>query len=291
MERYTAPGKQAFRDLLLSIARHDGLSTYGTLWGTGIDSRMFAAAGLDVLACEIDRAKHEAMRSDAEAFGYRAFARRASKMIEHRDMFYADFCGTPTPENFRELRQIASKVDRLLAVSLSTDHMRHPEMQGEAVYGTLPAWLTFATDFTLEYFGRYQRNERGLVMWTAVLRRAEGKGNWHPVQPVQIAYSIEERDYWASFRLYSTALLPHRQRPRNKREKAADHLRYQARRPERSTSACQVCGRIFIRLGGPQRYCSDGCRLPAQAAQRKRVHASWYLKKKAAVSGTAAEAV
>lgn len=205
---YDSDGKQAFRSLLLELAKRDGLKTYGTFWGTGIDSRLFAAEGFDVTAAEVVRDKHEAMREDAERYGYSAFCGNARRLDQRFDMFHADFCGNASPGNFRTLRAISEMVDRWLAVTLSPDHQLDPSMQGEAASYTVPAWLVGASDFTLEYLVRYLRNDDGQTMWAAVLQRRHGQGNAHRIAPVQIAWSIRQRrdgssTYWASNRMYT----------------------------------------------------------------------------------------
>ena len=227
---YESEGKQAFRELLLSLARHSGCRTYGTFWGTGIDSRLFASAGFDVMAAEVVRAKHEAMEADAATGGYRAFHGRAGKMSERFDMFHADFDGGPSPANFREVRRIAVITDKWLAVTLSMDHQRDEAMMGESAFYTIPAWLTGASGFTLEYLSRYKRNGYGQVMWVALLRPRLGKGTSHQVLPLQIAYSIGERGYWSSRAFYATGLMHHRYSPRNEREKETGRRYYQAHR-------------------------------------------------------------
>ena len=287
---YQAEGKQGFRDLLLALARQTDIQTYGTFWGTGIDARMFSAAGLDVVAAEIVRAKHLRASCDADMHGYRVHLGRAGRLTERFGMFHADFDGGPSPSNFREVKRLAAITDRWLAVTLSMDHQRDESMMGEAAFYTIPAWLTGASGFTLEYLSRYKRNRFGQTMWVGILQRREGKGTAHQVLPVQIAYSIGERGYWASRRLYERGLLRHRYSPRNQREKASDNARYMARR-QRKVAVCRVCFGEFVRLGGPQVYCSDACRLPFQRKQRRYTVRKSYERKLAAVSGTTAEAI
>lgn len=199
--QYLSAGKQEFRELLRSVAISDELRTFGTFWGTGTDSALMSAAGLDVIACEIIQAKHEALAAHADQYGYRAWPGRAGRLTERREMFHADFDGGPSPHNFRELRRISEITDRWMAVTISLDHLRDESMMGEAAFYTIPAWLTGATGMTLEYLSRYTRNRLGQVMWTALLQRKTGKGTRHQVLPIQIAYSIGERGYWAS-RIY-----------------------------------------------------------------------------------------
>lgn len=292
MPTYEAPGKQDFRELLLALARLSDVRTYGTFWGSGIDSRMFSVAGLQVTAAEIVRAKHDALSYDALMHGYRAHLGRAGRLAEPVGMFHADFDGGPSPRNFREVRRIAAITDQWLAVTLSMDHLRDESMMSEAAFYTVPAWLTGASGFTLEYLGRYKRNRFGQVMWVAVLRPGTGKGEWHPVQTIQVAYSLGDRGYWASRRMYETGLMRHAYGPRNEREKAGDRARYEARAKVRNRSECVVCGSEFWRTGGPQRYCSDACRLPMQKARRVAYHHDWYEARKAlAVQSTASEAL
>lgn len=211
--RYDTEGKQTFRDLLFRVCEQAGIQSYGTLWGGGTDARMGVEHGLRVIAAEVDRSLHPALLEDARQHGYEAFPRRAGKLVDHVDMFHADFCGNASPSAFRELGRIATITNAWLAVTLSPDHQLNPAMQGEAAAFTIPAWLTGATGFTLEYLSRYQRNTYGQTMWTALLQRRNGRGNSHRVQPLQIAYSIERRGYWASAALYEQRVLPHLQAP------------------------------------------------------------------------------
>lgn len=291
---YTAPGKQDFRDLLLAVARHSECRSYGTFWGTGIDSRLFALAGFDVVAAEVTRAKHELMSEDAATGGYRAFRGRAGKLREHVDMFHADFDGGPSPANFREVRRIAAISDRWLAVTLSMDHQRDESMMGEAAFYTIPAWLTGASEFTLEYLSRYKRNEYGQTMWVALLQRRTGKGNSHRVQPLQVQRGIERRGYWASKALYDTRLLPHTQpvpseytvaRQRNyylenREAKLAWAKDYHAANRERGNEASRRW-----REANPERQRAATARWyeahkndPEQVARRKAYRKEWYAK-------------
>lgn len=297
MPSYDTPGKQAFRELLLAIARHSDVQTYGTFWGTGIDSRMFSAAGISVIACEVVRAKHSSLLTDAYLHGYVPFSRRAGRLTDHVAMFHADFDGGPSPSNFRELRRIAAITDGWLAVTLSVDHLRDESMMGEAVFYTLPSWLTGASGFTLEYVSRYRRNAYGQVMWTAILQRREGRGHWHPIQPLQVAYSVRERGYWASRTLYRTNLMRHRFAPRNEREKVADHVRYVHGRKPLADRECRSCRVVFSPSHGRQVHCSFACRTTtyrkAWYAENRETQIeavrTWRAKRKAAVSGTAAK--
>jgi hypothetical protein len=302
---YDSPGKRAFRELVLAVAKRDGCQTYGTFWGSGIDSRMAVDAGLEVTAAEIVRALHPAMDADASEHGYRAFHGRASRLTDRFDVFCADFCGNASPAAFRELGHIAALTDKWLAVVLTPDHQLDPSMQGEAALYTVPAWLTGATGFTLEYFTRYRRNGRGGVMFAALLARKDGRGVVHSVQPLQVARSISERGYWASRPMYRTLLLRHRAEPRTQRTRAVDAERYESRMGEREYR-CQECGVTFVREHRTQRYCGSECRL----APRRRKSRAWYWRdpeagrayqraykarlrerERAAVSGTAAEAI
>lgn len=293
---YESPGKQAFRDLLFSLAKATECQSYGTFWGTGIDSRMFASE-FDVIACEIVQAKHEAMAADAANGGYSSHFGRAGRLTRHVDMFHADFDGGPSPSNFREVRRIAVITDLWLAVTLSMDHLHDESMMGEAAFYTLPAWLTGASGFTLEYLSRYRRNRFGQTMWTAILQRREGKGNWHPVQPLQVAYSVRERRYWASRQFYSMNLLQHRFAPRNQREKASDHARYIAKRSPLADRECRSCGTTFSPSHGRQVHCTMTCRTTTYRKawysehrdEQIAVVRAWRTRRKAAVSGTAAK--
>lgn len=297
---YLSEGKQRFRELLRDLAVQEGVRTVGTFYGTGVDSRLFAAAGLDVLAMEKVQAHWPAMDADAAEHGFRVFHGRARTMREHLDMVHADFIGGPSPDNFRELRYIAAITDRLLPVTLSPDHQLDRSMQGESALYTVPAWLTGATGFTLDYFGRYVRNRVGQTMFVAILRRTAGHGNSQRVQPVQIARSVTERRYWASRWMYDSRLLVHMQQPRTPAERARDAERYLARkalRPSR-TLACRHCGSLFIvpqKQGRPATLCSAECR----RLSRVDAHARWYAanhdwelrrRRERAVYGTAREA-
>lgn len=256
MTDYQATGKQEFRNLLLALARQTDVRTYGTFWGTGIDSRQFASAGFEVVAAEVVQAKHDVLRSDALTHGYRGHFGRAGKLTDRFGMFHADFDGGPSPANFREVRRIAAITDRWLAVTLSMDHQRDESMMGEAAFSTVPAWLTGASGFTLEYLSRYRRNRFGQTMWVAILQRREGKGTNHQVLPVQIAYSVMARGYWASRRFYELELLPRKYSPRNEREKASDHARYMRKRSPLSERSCETCGIRFTPNHGRRRNCS-----------------------------------
>jgi len=309
--RYETPGKQAFRELLFSVSAHDALASYGTFWGTGIDARLFASAGIDVIACEIVHAKHDALSCDALTYGYRAHLGRAGKLTERLDMFHADFDGGPSPSNFREVRRIAAITDKWLAVTLSMDHQRDESMMGEAAFYTIPAWLTGASGFTLEYLSRYKRNGYGQVMWVALLRPRTGRGTAHQVLPIQIAYSIRDRGYWASRRFYEFDLLAHRYSPRNEREKVTGASYYQANR-SRYQDQSRIRGKE--RRMDPEKYARDRARSsawskspaghawwkeygrtrrqdPEYRAKKKAYHHAWYLRRKSDVSGTPDEAV
>lgn len=269
-ELYLSAGKQSFRDLLLALATKDGSRTYGTFWGTGIDARMFSAAGLDVVAAEIVRAKHSALANDALMHGYRAHLGRAGSLRDQFDMFHADFDGGPSPSNFREVRRLAQITSRWLAVSVSLDHMRDESMQGEAAAHTIPAWLTGASGLTLEYLSRYRRNQYGQTMWTAILQRREGRGNSHRVQPVQIALSVRERGYWASKPMYASGLMTHRTAPLTLEERRRDHERYLGNRVPLAERSCRSCGVTFRPNHGRRWNCSDECR---RTVYRKRYYA------------------
>jgi hypothetical protein len=311
---YDSPGKRAFRELVLAVAKRDGCQTYGTFWGSGIDSRMAVDAGLEVTAAEIVRALHPAMDADASEHGYRAFHGRASRLTDRFDVFCADFCGNASPAAFRELGHIAALTDRWLAVVLTPDHQLDASMQGEAALYTVPAWLTGATGFTLEYFTRYRRNGRGGVMFAALLRRTAERrqGTSHQVLPIQIAYSINVRGYWASRRMYDTALLRHRYAPKNEREKQAGAEYYAANRERRLSQARAIYQRRKQRpeaierdrartaewakseTGRAWRRAFDKRRRadPERVERIRAYKREWYARKKAAaVSGTAAEAI
>lgn len=281
---YLSAGKQEFRLLLANLAEKDGVRTVGTFYGTGIDSRLFASRGLDVTATEIVRRLWPVMDADADANGFRTFHGNAAKIDQRFDMFHADFIGNASPIAFRTLRRVANITDRWLAVTLAPDHQINPWIQGEAALYAVPAWLTGATGFTLEYFGRYARNGSGQTMFVALLRRCIGKGNWHPVQALQIAYSVGERQYWSSRTFYETELVRHRYAPRNEREKASDRKRYLQHRYQASQQDCLGCRSSFTRRGGPQRYCSDACRKPARRAQTRAAVRRWNEKRRLIVA-------
>lgn len=289
---YLSEGKAAFRELLLGLARREGVRSVGTFYGTGIDSRLFAAAGFDVLAAEVNRALHPVMDADAAVNGFRAWHGDAARITERLDMFHADFIGNASGHAFRVLGRIAANTDRWLAVTLATDHQINPWMQGESALYTVPAWLTGASGFTLDYFGRYVRNRGGQTMFVALLRRDGGRGVAHYVQPIQVARSVTERGYWASKPMYARRLLAHMQEPRTIRVRAGDAARYQLlkqNRPKRSSN-CRVCGSPFVlpmRQGRPPTTCSSRCKMTATYQYHRR----WYLKRLAAVSGTATEAI
>lgn len=309
---YETPGKQVFRELVRSVATSDGLRTFGTFWGTGIDSALMTAAGFDVIACEIVQAKHAVLSAHAEEHGYRAWLGRAGRLTERREMFHADFDGGPSPHNFRELRRIAAITDRWMAVTISLDHLRDASIMGEAAFYTIPAWLTGATGMTLEYLGRYTRNRLGQVMWTALLQRKTGKGTSHQVLPMQIAYSISQRAYWSSQSFYTCGLLPHRYAPKSEHEKAAAATYYVANRDHKLDQAKRAyerrkqdpdliaadrtrysvwrrseAGRAWHRGWVARRKLQD----PEWAERKRQYHREWYLRKKAlAVQSTASEA-
>lgn len=291
MARYDSPAKRELDELLFAIARQTDCQSYATFWGFGVDSRRATELGFDVTACEIREAKHDAGSADAARVGYRFHPGRGSSLGRDVDVFHADFDNTPNPRNFKELRGIASLTRKWLKVTISTDHMRNEEMQGEAFAATIPAWLTFAAQgFTLEYLGRYVRNSRGLVMWVAILQRRGGRGVSHAVQPIQVARSIGERGYWASRPMYQTGLMTHRQEPRTPITRAGDARRYQEKKAQRprTTRVCRHCEVLFVvPLGQGRRpgYCSKSCQKLGRSDYRKR----WYQERVAAVSGTAAK--
>lgn len=314
MSLYNSPGKQTFRELVLAVAEHDSCQSYGTLWGSGIDSRMAVARGLAVIACEKDRSLHSRMDADADLIGYRVWHHSAGRLDERVDMFHADFCGNASPSNFRELRRIAAITDKWLAVTLSPDHQLNESMQGEAALYTVPAWLTGATGFTLEYFGRYVRNAGGTTMFTALLQRREGHGNSHRVQPVQVAYSVTVRQYWASKAMYQGfgTLLPHSNPPESEamRQRAAEY--YQEHRAAKLAASR---ARYEQRKRNPDAIVRDRANTarwaksdrglawrreyerkrrldPDQGAKKRAYCRAWYARKKAlAVQSTASEAL
>ena len=213
MVDYERAPKRRFTRLLLDVASASGCRTFAGLWGTGGESRLAAAAGLKVLAVDNDPETFAAMTADGGRVGYETFSGNARLLRLHVDMWHADFMSTPNPDNLKTVRHLSHLADKWIAVTLSTDHMKNPEMQGDAIVATLPAWLTFAAEgFTLEYLSTYTRNELGLRMWTAILRRRSGHGNSHRVQPIQIAWAISHRGYWASAALHADfpGMLPHR---------------------------------------------------------------------------------
>jgi hypothetical protein len=313
---YESPGKRAFRELVLAVAKRDECQTYGTFWGSGIDSRMAVDAGLEVTAAEIVRALHPAMDADAAEHGYRAFHGRASRLTDRFDVFCADFCGNASPVAFRELGHIAALTDKWLAVVLTPDHQLNSSMQGEAALFTVPAWLTGASGFTLEYFTRYRRNGRGGVMFAALLRHRQGHGNSHRVQPLQIARSVAARGYWASKPFHETRLLTHAQPMPSERTVAQRAEYYTANRERKLSQAREGYQR---RKHNPDAIARDRAhtaewaksekgRAWRKAFDKKRrtdpergarireyqreYHRAWVARKKAtAVSGTAAEAI
>ena len=310
---YQSNGKQEFRDLLFALARQSDVRTYGTFWGTGIDSRQFAEAGFDVVAAEIVQAKHERAAMDADMHGYRVHRGRAGKLTTRFGMFHADFDGGPSPMNFREVRRIAAITDQWLAVTLSMDHQRDESMMGEAAFYTVPAWLTGAAGFTLEYLSRYRRNRFGQTMWVAILQRREGKGNSHRVQPIQIARAIPSRGYWASRQMYQRRLLPHTNAPETpvERERSAayyqehrdryrsiarqsyerrkeDPVKVAADRDRSATWQKSEAGRAWMAAWAAARRRTD----PEWAERRRQYKRDWYARKKAlAVQSTASEAL
>ena len=149
-------------------------------------------------------------------------------------------------------------------------------------------------------------------MWTAILQHREGRGTHHQVLPIQVSYSIRERDYWASRRLYGSQLLPHRYAPRNEREKATGATYYQANR-ERYQERARSVGEN--RRSDPEKYARDLASSrswrksergrtwwreydrrrrqdPKRAAQMREYKRQWYIRKKASgVSGTPDKAI
>lgn len=289
VRRYDTPGKQAFRQLLFDLATQTGVRTYGTFWGTGIDSRLFAPH-FDVVACEIRESKQPLMEADSLVNGYRVFLGSAGRLAERCDMFFADFDGTASPGNFKELRKIASQTDKWLAVTLANSHKLAPELQDEAACYTIPAWLTgAAANFTLEYVSGYASEGRQR-MWVAILQRREGRGVAHTVQPIQIARSLQERSYWASRPMYAMGLMRHRQEARTPITRLGDARRYQLKKATRPRvrRICRHCDVLFVvPLGRGRRpgYCSKRCQKSARSDYRRR----WYRERVAAVSGTAAK--
>lgn len=272
---YIAPGKRAFRQLLFDLATHDGVTSYATFWGHGIDSRMFAPH-FDVVACEIREAKHAAMVEDGLAHSYRTHTGRGATLPENVDMFHADFDGPPSQTSFDELRRISTKTTKWLAVTLSNAHKLDPAVQGEAASYTIPAWLTGASGFTLEYLARYA-STGGQTMWVAILQRREGKGNHHQVLPVQIARSIALRRYWASGPMYETGLMPHVLRPKGTPRQAASIREKRHAVLREFTVECSECGTEFVlnrimKPGRRPKFCSDSCR----TVGRKRSHDRHY---------------
>jgi hypothetical protein len=290
---YLSDGKQDFRDLLLRLAQHDGLHTYGTFWGGGIDSRMFAAAGFDVIAAEIVQDLHAAMDADAAEHGYRTWHKDAARMPERCEMFHADFMGNASGHAFRTLRRIAANTEKWLAVTLSPDHQINQSMQGESALYTVPAWLVGASGFTLEYFGRYVRNAGGQVMFVALLEgKPSSRGQRREVHPLQLVRGVTGRGYWARHDLHDRFpdLLPHRKPYYTTRER--DRLR------ERYASDPEY--REKMRAASKSSYEANKAAHMAQSAKWAKEHPdrrrdiqrkSQLRRRLAAVSGTAAEAV
>jgi hypothetical protein len=312
---YLSAGKQEFRELILALARAENLRTAGTFYGTGIDTRLFAAGGLDVLATEVQRSLWPAMDTDADLNGFRVWHGDAARLTERLDLFHADFVGNASGHVFRTLRQIAATTEQWLAVTVASDHQINPWMQGEAALYTVPAFMVGAADgFTLEYFARYARNAGGQRMFVALLQRRVGRGNSHRVQPVQLAYSVARREYWASRAMYRRfgGVLPHSTAPETEHERQRAGEYYAANRERRLSQARAIYQRRKQRpevierdrartaewakseTGRAWRRAFDKRRRadPERVARVRAYQREWYARKKAAaVSGTAAEAI
>lgn len=231
-DRYDSPGKEKARALVTKVFASEG-GTVLDFYGGGRSARQFVEAGLIVTSAEIARSLHERLRWDAAIHGYEPFFGRASRIKRHFDCTFTDFTGGPSPKTRRELRVLASRTDKWLAVTLSPDRQLDEFVTGPSSAATVPAWIIEATGMRLEYIGRYIRNEYKQWMWIALLTPRESRrGRQTMIDPLTMVREIQTRKYWATdrFRRQFPTLVPHRNHTSTAREAESQHARYMANR-------------------------------------------------------------
>jgi hypothetical protein len=232
MNGFDSPGKTKARALVVEVFASEG-GTVLDFYGGGRSAAAFVEAGLTVTSAEIDRSLHERLLWDSAIHGYEPFLGRASRIKRDFDHVFADFTGGPSPKTRRELRLLASRTTKWLAVTLSPDRQLDEVMIGPSSSATVPAWLIEETGMRLEYISRYIRNEYRQWMWIALLRpRGHKHGSGQQVDSLTVAREIQRRRYWASpyFRSSFTELVPHRRHSETDSERARSKWYYETNR-------------------------------------------------------------
>lgn len=278
---YDSEGKRKARDLLIDVARMSGCETFLDFWGGGVSARQAVAAGLAVTSAEKDRSLQTDLVEDARKYGYIAHLGDAIKVEGKFDVVFADFCGNANPVRFNELRLLATKTKKWLAVTIAPDHQLDTSMQGEAALYTIPSWLVGATRMRLMYVCRYIRGSTGTTMWFAILEPKSSYRAEHA--PYQVARNLQGRgSYWSARRFGRMMDGRVRRHPlvRDFSVKTPGKCLFCGRKLSLSRRASTLycnnlhgasfrrrpkepvicaCGTKFMRASKPQRYCTTTC--------------------------------
>ena len=195
---YSSSGKARARDVVVNMAKGEGVETILDLWGSGESARAFRAAcpAAITTSAEIDPAVWSALRLDAQQHGYAAHFGDARKIEGQFDLVWLDLCSQASKATRDLIGAMVGKVssDGYLALTIMPAREIDELISSDRLQ-QLALWVEHASRMEAVLFLPYRR-ENGLPMWLYILTRTS-KGSYFAMHLDWVEDHLNDLGWWA----------------------------------------------------------------------------------------------